>query len=153
VDYQLSAAVVLATIARIDAPVLLTPLPDQHIDPYDAGWSPAMFRVLRVYKGPAMTELRASLLGGCFGPGECVQFETTYRWSDLVGYQVVMFLNRARTQPDIGYVPFRLFVVDPAKGEVLNLHDPPFPRSSFSGLVAEIEAAAAATPASGPASR
>ncbi len=79
--------------------------------------TPALLHVEHVYKGPAVSDISATIGGACFGPNSCSTFSTEWAWQDLVGYDLILFLGA----PYAGdpymvqhnyYWPFRTFIID-----------------------------------------
>jgi hypothetical protein len=112
-------------VARIDPPFWNTPdgkrpaiISDQFVG------SPALLNVSEVYKGPAMWSIEVSLVGACFTPSECTDLPLQYVWDDVLGYDLILFLQplssgAGPSRLPAQAVPFLTYVVnpDPSKDE------------------------------------
>src|SRR5262249_6308741 len=86
---RFSSAVVLGSIRELDPPIFLTP-PTNRWDQPESVLSPAMLQVEHVYRGPSAATLRVVHPGACFTAADCLPDIVHYRWSDLIGYHLLL---------------------------------------------------------------
>jgi hypothetical protein len=150
-DQQVAATtyIVRAKVARIDPPFWST-LNGQRpavVGSHDVT-SPALLTVEEVYKGPSMQNLEVGIEGYCFTPSECTGYPYEYTWSDLAGYDLVLFIIAQPQVPGRPVVPthaypFRTYVInpDPTKDEAMFIAPGGVNYLPLSQLVSEIQAA------------
>jgi hypothetical protein len=119
---RFSSAVVLGSIRELDPPIFLTP-PTNRWDQPESVLSPAMLQVEHVYRGPSAATLRVVHPGACFTAADCLPDVVHYRWSDLIGYHMLLRLNGPSTEPKdrVYYFPFKVFVVFPDRDEAVDI--------------------------------
>jgi hypothetical protein len=123
---------------------------------WDTVETPATLEVVETYQGPALTIINSSLGGACFNANQCTTEDAGYRWTDLVGYDLIAFFNQPASNyfgHGTFYLPFRMLVVQPSGDEVIDVSRPISFHSTVSDIVAQIQNAASTPTASSTASQ
>jgi hypothetical protein len=118
---RFSSVLVVGSISELDPPIFLSGPPDRLRQSMSV-ISPAVVRVEHTYRGPRTTSLRVAITGACFTATNCLDDVYHYRWTDLVGYHLLLDLNGPSTIPNYdGYFPWKMFLVFPDRDQAVDI--------------------------------